>query len=438
MNIYLGLLKLGFILVTLLLMQSHVFAYQETTHMGMATLGQEPNNTLDYLNRLSQNPESEITTDDLTIFFDGLRQAVEDEDIFPRPGNHFFDPIANDGFPFFDTAPDWAESTNNEFSVGAGRAHLLTALTNIDPIVRRQGWIDTYVVVGHLQHLVQDMAQPQHVRDDYHIEGTSGESRYEKYIALHNPSSFQPGDYMVPKLDSFRAFFASGDGKGLAEFVNANFVSEDTLFSGYSSPSIAGTFTTYEIGNYGFDKIGKIEYVGISYTDPLSDTVEVNPYLATASYWSRKFGIRRYTLTNKNFAEHYKRLRPRAINYSKGISNYFFRNALRVRIDNTFSTSGSSSKITLNNTSSSTLNGVVTIYVDDASGNRLPVNGATWSVNIQAGLSSVFNLPFTFNVGYYTAVFSGVHGNEVPDVENPGAVMGAYIDCNANSVLICS
>ncbi len=201
-----------------------------------------------------------------------------------RSENHFYDPIFNNGliwntqvvtplisFPITITgqkSPDWALEDQSQFfaqdySLRDARQYLYEALTlpNLDSRNRKFGL--TFQALGQVIHHLQDMAQPQHVRNDPHyiapgqdcsqIVQTLGgylkenPSRYEKYTDANRSdiigSALQnnPYDPVYPGTDptifnTARKFWVTqegtgGTGLGISEFTNNNFVSAGTNFA---------------------------------------------------------------------------------------------------------------------------------------------------------------------------------------------------------------
>src|SRR5262249_44735731 len=99
-----------------------------------------------------------------------------------RSLNHFFDVQrggrgltvlkSQRGFP----APDWAlgrqgrgpSKTQNQFSVLDARVYQLMSLTEPKKEDREQNTALLFRTLGQVTHLLQDMAQPQHTRNDPH------------------------------------------------------------------------------------------------------------------------------------------------------------------------------------------------------------------------------------------------------------------------------
>jgi len=145
-----------------------------------------------------------------------------------RPFNHFYDPVSTDpitkgaltglGIPSGTlNSPDWGAGTSdafaalpvadagrrNHFSVLDAREAMYRALTGratsdsvdirpsgylgTDEFLRRSYWATTFKALGNVVHLIEDMGQPQHTRNERHggvcINAITGDpSVYEKYI----------------------------------------------------------------------------------------------------------------------------------------------------------------------------------------------------------------------------------------------------------------
>ena len=184
-------------------------------------------------------------------------------------------------------APDWASGTNdvfnqpntpengrrNHFTVFDAREAMYRALTgkkkdntdaglNNQPATeadRKAYWATLFRALGDIVHLVEDMAQPQHTRNDPHAgKGgpiaeavlTGHKSLYEAYIetraaakAFELPSGdkFIPppltyDGYATPVFTKYSDYFSTrdGSGKGLADYSNRNFFTAGTNLSSHS------------------------------------------------------------------------------------------------------------------------------------------------------------------------------------------------------------
>jgi len=106
------------------------------------------------------------------------------EDNFLRPRHHFYDSINNRPLTVFGlaigrTSPDWALEDNGQltgafegpqrFSFADARQYMLQALTSTSENDRKANFGLMFQTLGQVIHHIQDMAQPQHVRNDAHF-----------------------------------------------------------------------------------------------------------------------------------------------------------------------------------------------------------------------------------------------------------------------------
>jgi len=198
----------------------------------------------------------------LNLFRDGAKF----EDQVPRPANHFFNPLTGNGLAGFSASPDWAidgtgDSSTVKFSFKAAREYLWQAtanpLNNYDYRQKQFGLM--FETLGHVIHHIQDMAQPQHVRDEMHCDILPCE-----FVGKYNPSLYESltkkeGNANRLTYDGYDPVYSSADpttfntprnfwttttndntGKGIAEYTNRGFVSKMTNFdnAAFSSPQL--------------------------------------------------------------------------------------------------------------------------------------------------------------------------------------------------------
>jgi hypothetical protein len=205
-------------------------------------------------------------------FLEGCNPRDDPYGDIERPLNHFYDPIADRGlgrFPFYgDRAPDWAlgradsigqggvvdTARRNHFSIVDARQAMYYALSGRvpsgqvpDDATRKAWWATTFRSLGDAMHLLQDMAQPQHTRNEPH----SG-SIFEAYIEAraHGGSergykidgttvTLAPldfGSHPAPAFNRYADHWSTGkgidslQGKGLANYSNRGFFTEERNF----------------------------------------------------------------------------------------------------------------------------------------------------------------------------------------------------------------
>jgi hypothetical protein len=374
----------------------------------------------------------------------GAGARLEDELTATRPIHHFFDPTraadANNGalrlpvpgIPTY-SSPTWALAdrgpvNGQEYSFRNARSYLLNALTSGTKSEREAAFTRTFQTLGMVIHHLQDMAQPQHVRNDLHCK----EAICRPFF--HSPSAYE--DYTekrfgglgsIPTISGYpsvytganattistpRALWYTGDGKGIAEFTNRNFVSAGTNFryegkalpdAFYGYPSPAPTSNSVTIAEaYAARRDGQtippqlaefcgpsttcmIEFYATSGTDALKGEAVNNPRASSLSIFdwdlkgrpvslttgdgSKPFSTERlFSLNSFNFDAAADILLKRAVGYSAGLIDYFFRGKLDFKKDEKDQT-----KFRIVNLGSEAMSGRFALYYDANDGNRYPV-----------------------------------------------------------------
>jgi hypothetical protein len=249
----------------------------------------------------------------------------------------------------------WAQNPDQGVSGKAAwadaRQAFYDALTRPAKGERDRRSADTFRILGQQMHLVADLAVPSHTRNDVHILGDGFEAWAERNRAAAqaliaeppirpSPEIFKVG---VPIPDPVATVpvarlwdsdqYSNNPGVtlnptiGLAEYSNANFFSDDTVFS-LVFPFPAAT--SVELGapesepkrgeprKY-FKKVRDGEMV-----DHLAVPGALYNFLPDALKDKNK------SLDDKVFQDYAKRLMPRAVGYSAALLDYFFRGSLTV------------------------------------------------------------------------------------------------------------
>jgi hypothetical protein len=289
---------------------------------------------------------------------DWIVQGARDEDFLLRPANHFWNPLTDApltvGLTAGNRAPDWALEdrtgfTSQRYSYHDAREAFATALTASDPTARERAWGHTFYALGHVIHLLQDMAQPQHTRNDQHVHIGRYKSLIETYVE-GNITRFVLTGAEVPTAALPRDLWArrpeDGLPQGIASFSNGSFLSAGTNFTelragataeGLPSPALNladrrpstsadrckdGTATPE--GN----SLPLIFY-GNTLTDPVTGSPLHNPRLTTHSLFDQYLQARAreltFTLNCFNLDTAAEILLPRAASYSAALLQYFFR-----------------------------------------------------------------------------------------------------------------
>lgn len=407
----------------------------------------DPDNEVDFVATPAGTPEDLIYTG----------AALEDED--KRAMCHFYDPVAGhtpqltvtvagDEFQANYNAAEWATgyqdlstystpgshgsplagpcklsiftSTAQSYSLANTNDEFYKALTLPAESDRNQQFGLLFVSLGHALHLLQDMAQPQHVRDEMHCDallchvlGKYDPSRYERYVWFSDqvPEAYP---YPDPDFPDMRSYWSNANNSGLAQFTNANFLSDGTLDgfvasnSGakYAAPTWDNNATSEDVSVV-YDDVVQIEPQDIkqkcnpltpcdvlflesagndNLTNPPSPFV--NPKAATLSLFDKDLAAignqQQLTLNFDNYKLAAGPLLGRALGYSVGMLNHFFRGRLKV----TFDTAHPGNYLVANVSSYAMKNGALEVYYDADDGNRYPVSGVQ-AINTGTQLSNL-------------------------------------------------
>ena len=285
--------------------------------------------------------------------------------IYLRSVNHFHNPITDRGFSgwFFgkllsgESSRDWfqkslgTQSPGGHYSWHDVRDYFYKGLTLPNKPEREKYFGETFRGLGQLMHLVQDLSVPAHTRDDPHIVG------YEIWVRDNiDPSalslfSFDGSILKIPtsglaianifdsnQYNGTNPDLTAGNDVGLSEYTNANFFSEDTINSiSFPYPRIENDATvvtkpykgpagTYDRQYFLKDKKGETN-AGKGY---LLSAVDYN------DYWRRNnpgstIDLPVIPVLDENVYRDYASLLiPRAVGYSAGLLQYFFRGKLQV------------------------------------------------------------------------------------------------------------
>lgn len=372
------------VFVAALLSQQDVLSYEVDTHARMSVEAANQSTRLaDGLVSMGLSSLEETLARDGTVksAIKWIEEGAKSEDdtiseVFARYRNHFYDPISGQGFGgilWRDSglisglpAPDWAldkgPADGQLYSFRQAREYLFDGLTKLTKADRESNLALTFRTLGDVVHIVQDMAQPQHTRNDGHGDG----SLYEQYTdEMQKRGSLPYSGAAIPSFPKARDFFANSDETGLAQYSNSNFVTAGTNFElkdgqqvavtmyglpmpgastdvpvqnlspavsqdilTYCGPSPVCTMTFFSTNDntsaYNarastlsiFDQYVRLRPV--DYTDPST---------STTYQLDRIFALNRYT-----FDSTHPLLIPRAVAYSAGLINYFFRGKLEISL----------------------------------------------------------------------------------------------------------
>ncbi len=323
-------------------------------------------------------------------------------------------------------------------------------------VKREAAFADCFRAVGQVMHLLQDMSVPLHTRNDVHILPKFGLGRwtYETYTKKYVDSDKldytpdQAGDRPNPELiadprpDSLYSDLPPVSGLfdrnlytgqttpaadaviGLAEYSNANFLTNDTLWK-YPHPAKEETnfdasrwLHPEEVVAEDGQRDGRIYFK--------KNTGEQIEHLMAAAYWTytilEEYGEREeikwsFLVDKTCFADYADKLVPRAVGYSAALLDYFFRGDMDLTVEPGI--------CRISNQSEEFMEGTFELYYDTVADKRKPVTGLEkwpWSQYspISAGDRSadldLFAMPDDAKTpGEYMLVFRGGLGAETAD-----------------------
>lgn len=352
------------------------WGYDVWTHAVISRAAVEASTLQSLLSELQLGPDSRIDASEVGRDFNtgtavgwiqegAVREDGEDV-CDDRVRNHFYNPIDGQGYSALGivTGPPsvaWGLEEETDYrgqdhSYKDARDYFWKALRPHDDEERQRNLALTFRSLGQVIHLIQDAAQPQHTRNDSHAGlrcpytlGLLGPtSLYEEYVegrAITNQLVLSGYPNVV--LAEPRRYWDGEDGRGVAEFSNRNFVTAATNFTGtlndlepapgFPSPSGGGArVTDVDVQDLlpGTPLAGTMRFIGTPWDDRYLGVGGFNWRTATSSIFdadlARQGLSATYTLNRFNFAEAEKILVPRAVGYSAGLIDYFFRGRIEI------------------------------------------------------------------------------------------------------------
>ena len=341
------------------------------------------------LNSYSEMINQEITKETWKWLGEGGYMEDEPENPLRYPTNsarnnrHFHDPLENWdnaglSTPIFTAQSSLVWAQNQYQDVGGkwswhdAREYFYEGLSATGEAVKDSYFAKTFRALGQLMHLIQDASVPSHTRNDihaiYHFESwvedvrLNWSGKYNSWIA--GPKTYDssildlPPNALAPIpiariMDTDKYTRGNQDIEstkssaiGIAEYSNGNFFSEDTCFAGrYPFPNWLCVETVpYQI----VDPRDPLRTVSRQYykkdiTVACGETNGGKGYrLSTVGFlkdyvlkyyptWVAYLRSRERTALDTNvYGDYASLLMPRAVGYSAGLLDYFFRGELQV------------------------------------------------------------------------------------------------------------
>ena len=261
-------------------------------------------------------------------------------------------------------APDGAPITrpNQWMGWGDARDYFYWALTSVSNQERESYFAKTFQALGQVLHLNQDVSVPAHVRNDFKSHyvsyGTShmpngAFNQFEIYVKK-NPqlianTEARPPVFLNQKVTDFwDTDQYTGDNPsaslslGLAEFVNANYFSDWTIPNNSPNPEHIFPQPKVDSSNsricedFAPDSADVRRYISRKECPPLSEARAADHFAAVSlindesSITDDSIGKMWLHLDDNVNHTYAQEILPRAVGYSAGLLEYFFRGQMQV------------------------------------------------------------------------------------------------------------
>lgn len=383
-----------------------------------------------------------------------LGQGGRREDDFVRFLNHFHNPLADWSAAGLlgsvgQSSILWGQSASlSGWSWQDVRNAYVDALTRPALSDREGSLARTFEGLGRQVHLVQDAASPAHTRNDphalYNYESLVDEIREKEETTFNSWLDGSPDSPGVPdpgwqaldsnplapmataRLTDTDRYLGSNPAStmgaliGLAEYTNANFFSEDRIFTENDVDSLKRFPYPNRLSVTERDFDVRVGTATVKRRYFVKSTDGATAYrLATVGLlrdYHQRFNLdwTRFrespALDEGVYRDYAERLLPRSVAYSTALLDYFFRGLVGAF--------GNDLVFGFVNANDEAMDGTFTLYYDDGSDVRRPVPGAQWTRAL-APFGVVENLtlsapssPLPKEPGKYMLVFRGVLGSE--------------------------
>jgi hypothetical protein len=272
----------------------------------------------------------------------------------------------------------WSQTPlgQQSYSWKNARQYYYEAMSARSDIERQWAYIQMFQALGHIMHMVEDAAVPDHTRNDVHIlfsvekwvtenmtkakgylsNAPSGNDLWPIFdLPIFDPTGSKQAPVRIANLfdtDQYTGTYpeiTTSSTIGIAEYSNANFLSKGTIFT-YDHPALASA------------QPGSTEWYLKKYTAGQ----QIEHFLSATPHWPDPSVGKFYALDDLCHEDYAKLLLPKAVNYAAMIPRYFFRAILWGLIGGdeggtyTYVGNGSSDEVMSN--------GVIEIYAKTASG----------------------------------------------------------------------
>jgi hypothetical protein len=235
---------------------------------------------------------------------------------------------------------------------------------------RLRYWASTFKTLGNVVHMIQDAAQPQHSRNEEHPGGafeayiesrmnplTVGQWRDQftdavEYVTI---PALDIAGYPVPAFRDYNSYWTTGSaaavissGRGISDYSNRGFLTPRNSLGGTEYPSPDPDVRTYETKDETRSTFAACDFNGSTQPSQvrylLADVRDFATFgqtqkirMASAGLLDKHLearapAIRSYSFNKCTMDDHASLLLPRAVGYSAGLINHFFRGKMEIRL----------------------------------------------------------------------------------------------------------
>lgn len=250
----------------------------------------------------------------------------------------------------------------NQWSWPFARKYYYLALTAHDRATRESYFANTFRAIGQVMHLLADSAVPAHTRNDLHVFPQEafgveiGDHTYETWTRINFEQlnyAAVPVDYSLTmqaiyndaapipisafwdlnQYDGTNPERTLGSPIGLAEYTNANFFSEDTIFRNYPNPNAGNTNLLTAMNNPEVVDAEDGQFDSRVYVRAAGANHHRLAAFSYIGYDCIRSGYQEHTplvLDDKVYTDYANLLVPKAVGYASGLLDYFFRGTLEI------------------------------------------------------------------------------------------------------------
>jgi hypothetical protein len=271
------------------------------------------------------------------------------------------------------SALDWIWAPGNDLGVPVVLDNWERAVSLAEPRAREAALVRALLALGGVMAVLEDAGEPAFVRNDFRgafLQRDDG-SAYEQFVAQHYGRSALPAAAALVSRPDIASFFASADGKGLANRTQRRFFSEGTI------PADVSIERDTKVADVVRRACESLEFPSPTLSALALWPAQRNHYLALDGHrvlaYENTGRQVRFFLDDAVYADMARTLLPEIAGYAAGLLNHL----LRARLDMT----AAGTSVTIHLAGEIKEGGALRVFVEDGSGQRreLPGAGATVS-----------------------------------------------------------